>query len=48
MHVARIELQAMLREVLTRLPGLASAGDPVPMASNFIAGVHSMPVRWSV
>ena len=47
MHVARIELQAMLRELLTRLPGLASAGAPVPMASNFIAGVHSMPVRWS-
>ncbi len=47
MHVARIEIQAMLREVLTRLPDLQPAGDPEPMASNFIAGVHSMPVRWT-
>jgi cytochrome P450 len=48
MHVARIEIQAMVREMLTRLPGIRSAGDPEPMASNFIAGVHSMPVRWDV
>jgi cytochrome P450 len=47
LHVARIEIQAMLREVLTRLPRLESSGDPEPMASNFIAGVHSMPVRWT-
>jgi len=46
MHVARIEIQAMVREVLTRLPGLRSNGHPEPMASNFIAGVHSMPVAW--
>lgn len=47
MHVARIEIQAMLREMLTRLPGIRSAGPAEPMASNFIAGVHSMPVRWT-
>lgn len=47
LHVARIEIQAMLREVLTRLPGLRPAGEPEPMASNFIAGIHSMPVAWA-
>jgi cytochrome P450 len=47
LHVARIEIQAMLREVLTRLPGLRPNGTPEPMASNFIAGVHSMPVAWT-
>jgi cytochrome P450 len=47
MHVARIEIQAMVREMLTRLPGIRPAGDPEPMASNFIAGVHSMPVAWN-
>lgn len=47
LHVARIEIQAMLREVLTRLPGLRPNGAPEPMASNFIAGVHSMPVAWT-
>jgi cytochrome P450 len=44
MHVARLELEAMWREVLTRLPELRPAGKPTRMASNFIAGVHSMPV----
>ncbi|MCB1001828.1 MAG: cytochrome P450 [Acidimicrobiales bacterium] len=47
LHVARIEIQAMLREVLTRMPGLRANGTPEPMASNFIAGVHSMPVAWT-
>jgi hypothetical protein len=32
----------MLRELLTRMPG----DDPVPLASNFITGVKSMPVAW--
>ena len=47
MHVARIEIQAMLSEMITRLPGIRSAGDPEPMHSNFIAGVHTMPVAWT-
>ena len=46
MHVARIEIDALFRQVLTRLPGLESAGERRLMASNFIAGIHSMPVRW--
>ncbi|MEZ5259006.1 MAG: cytochrome P450 [Ilumatobacteraceae bacterium] len=48
LHVARVEIQAMLREVLTRLPGLRANGDLEPMASNFIAGVHAMPVAWTL
>ncbi|MGD9998554.1 MAG: cytochrome P450 [Ilumatobacteraceae bacterium] len=47
LHVARIEIAAMLRELLTRLPDLGPAGDPEPLASNFIAGVRSMPVRFT-
>lgn len=47
MHVARIELQAMLRQIVTRLPDLQPAGPIEPMASNFIAGIHSMPVRFT-
>ena len=47
MHVARIELQSMLREIVTRLPDIEPAGKVVPMASNFIAGIHSMPVTFS-
>ena len=39
LHVARIEIAVMLREILTRLPDLHPAGDPMPLASNFITGV---------
>ena len=44
MHVARIEITALLRELLTRHPDLAPAGEPERMASSFIAGVRHMPV----
>ncbi len=47
MHVARIEIAAMFRELLIRLPDLAPAGDPELLASSFIAGVKSMPVRFT-
>jgi cytochrome P450 len=47
LHVARIEIQSMLRQILTRMPDLAPDGPVEPMASNFIAGVHAMPVRWT-
>ena len=47
MHVARIEIAVMLRELLTRLPNLAPAGTPERLASNFIAGVRTMPVSWA-
>ena len=48
MHVARIEIAVMLRELLTRLPNLAPAGTPERLASNFIAGVRTMPVSWAL
>ncbi|MSW19486.1 MAG: cytochrome P450 [Actinobacteria bacterium] len=47
MHVARIEIDAMFRQILTRMPDLRPAGERHLMASNFIAGVHSMPVQWT-
>ncbi len=46
MHVARIEIAAMLREVLTRLPDLAPAGDPVILSSALITGIREMPVTF--
>jgi hypothetical protein len=38
---------AMLHQIVTRLPDLQPAGPIEPMASNFIAGIHSMPVRFT-
>ena len=47
LHVARIEIAAMLRELLTRMPDVEPAGEPEVLASNFIAGVRTMPVRFA-
>lgn len=47
MHVARVEIAALLRELLTRVPDLSPAGEARRLASSFITGYHSMPVRFS-
>jgi cytochrome P450 len=47
MHVARVEIASMVREILTRMPELEPAGEAERLPSNFIAGFHSMPVRWT-
>lgn len=47
LHVARVEIACLLRELLQRLPDLAPAGEPERLASGFIAGYHRMPVRWT-
>lgn len=47
LHVARIEIAAMFRELLTRIPDLAPAGPPERLASSFIAGVKRMPVEFT-
>jgi cytochrome P450 len=46
-HIARIEIQAMLREILTRLPDLEAAGAAEWLPSNFISGPRRLPVRFS-
>lgn len=45
-HIARIEIDAMLREVLTRLDGFELAAPPEWLPSNFISGPKSMPLRF--
>jgi cytochrome P450 len=47
MHVARVEIASLLRELLVRLPDLAPAGEPERLASGFIVGYHRMPVSWT-
>jgi cytochrome P450 len=46
-HLARIEIAAMLREVFTRMPDVALAGEPEWLASNFISGPKHVPVRFT-
>jgi cytochrome P450 family 142 subfamily A polypeptide 1 len=47
--LARLELRIMFEELNRRLPDLQLAGDePLPLrASNFIAGIEKMPVRFT-
>ncbi len=46
-NLARMQLDAILREVLTRLPDLSVAGPPAFQRSNFIHGIKRMPVRFT-
>ena len=46
-NLARLEIEAILREILTRLPDLEPAGPVEWMGSNFIFGPSAMPVRFS-
>jgi cytochrome P450 len=47
MHVARVEIVSLFRELLTRFPDLAPAGDPEYLLSSFITGYRHLPVRWT-
>jgi cholest-4-en-3-one 26-monooxygenase len=42
--LARIELRAVLNELLTRFPGMALAGPVDRLRSNFVGGIKHMPV----
>ncbi|WP_337187452.1 cytochrome P450 [Phenylobacterium sp.] len=45
-HIARIEIDAMLREVLTRMKDFELAAPVEWLPSNFISGPKAMPVRF--
>ena len=45
-HIARIEIDAILEEVLTRMKGFELTGIPEWQHSNFISGPRCMPVRF--
>lgn len=49
-HLARRELTVVFRQLLTRLPDLELAGDPVPldaMGVPLVAGIKRLPVRFT-
>lgn len=45
-HLARVEIDAMLREILSRMKDLELTAQPTWQPSNFISGPRSMPVRF--
>ena len=46
-HLARREISAMLRELLTRVPGIHAAGEPDYLLSSFINGIKHLPFQMS-
>ena len=46
-QLARRQLAAVFRELLTRLPDIAVTGDPVYSTGNFFHGVNQMSVRFT-
>ena len=46
-HIARVEIHALLRELLTRLRGLEPAGPTEWLPSVFISGPKHLPVRFT-
>ena len=45
-QVARVEIDAMLHEVVTRMHDIELAAEPEWLPSNFISGPRAMPVRF--
>ena len=45
-HIGRAEIEAMFRQICTRLDDLQLAGDPEWLPSTFISGVKHLPVRF--
>jgi cytochrome P450 len=45
-HIARIEVDALLRQVLARPKDLAPVGEATWLASNFISGPTHLPVTF--
>ncbi len=47
LHVARIEIAAMMRELMVRMPDMRPAAPLERLASSFIAGIKTMPVEFT-
>jgi methyl-branched lipid omega-hydroxylase len=45
-HLARREITAMLRELLTRVPDIRTAGEPDRLLSSFINGIKHLPCEF--
>jgi methyl-branched lipid omega-hydroxylase len=45
-HLARREMTVMLRELLTRVPGIVAAGEPDRLLSSFVNGIKRLPCEF--
>lgn len=48
MHLARLEIRVLFEELLPRLKTIELTGDPKWTRANFVSGLKSLPVRYSL
>lgn len=48
MHLARMEIRALLNELLPRLESIELAGEPQHTRANFVSGLKSLPIRYKL
>lgn len=48
MHLARMEIKALLNELLPRLESIELAGEPQSTRANFVSGLKSLPVKYKI
>ena len=48
MHLARMEIKALLNELLPRLESIELAGEPQSTRANFVSGLKSLPVKYKL
>ncbi|WP_273186241.1 cytochrome P450 [Hyphomonas adhaerens] len=48
MHLARMEIKALLNELLPRLESIKLAGEPQSTRANFVSGLKSLPVKYKI
>jgi len=46
-HLARREIDVMMRQLLVRLPDIASSGEPVQTVSRFVNGINHLPCTFT-
>ena len=47
-HLARMQMNAIFDQALTRLPNLSLNGTPEYLVSNFQNGLKHLPIKWGV
>ena len=48
LHLARMELRALYNELLPRLDSIELAGEPKNSIANFVSGLKTLPIRYSM
>jgi cytochrome P450 len=47
-HVARLSARALFSEIASRVEFMEPSGDPTHIASSFVVGLKTLPVRYKI